>query len=69
MLPFQVPKFLLERWQNVREEGKELGRLRVYKKPLPNGDERIAVLLPPARPGEAEIPTEYAMNIQNKQTK
>lgn len=65
----KVPKFLLERWQDVQEDGVELGRLRVYKKPMPNGDERIALLVPPSAQGQEEIPTEYSMTIQNKATK
>lgn len=66
----KVPKFLLERWQNVREDNVELGRLRVYNKKGANGQERIAVLLPPNdEADENPIPTEYFMTIQNKATK
>lgn len=64
----KVPKFLLEKWQNVKTNNEELGRLRVYKKPLPNGEERIVMLLPPNKEGEEAIPTEYSMTIQNKAT-
>lgn len=40
-----------------------------FTRPLPNGDERIALLLPPNKPGEEEVPTEYFMTLQNKATK
>lgn len=36
---------------------------------MPDGQERIAVLLPPIAQGEEEIPLEYSMTIQNKATK
>ena len=36
---------------------------------MPNGEERIAVMLPPSSEGEEEIPLEYFMTIQNKSTK
>ena len=36
---------------------------------MPNGEERIAVMLPPPLEGEEEIPLEYFMTIQNKSTK
>lgn len=64
----KVPKFLLEKWQNVKSNNEELGRLRVYNKPLPNGQERIVLLLPPTKAGETPIPVEYSMTIQNKAT-
>lgn len=65
----KVPKFLLEKWQKVKSNNEELGRLRVYKKPLPSGEERIVLLLPPNKEGEEDpIPTEYFMTIQNKAT-
>lgn len=64
----KVPKFLLEKWQNVQSNNEELGRLRVYKKPQENGQERIVLLLPPHKEGEEAIPTEYSMTIQNKAT-
>lgn len=64
----KVPKFLLERWQSVDQDNVELGRLRVYNKKDDNGEDRIAVLLPPAKQGEEPIPTEYFMTIQNKST-
>lgn len=64
----KVPKFLLEKWQNVKSNNEELGRLRVYKKPMPNGEERIVMLLPPNKEGDEPIPTEYFMTIQNKAT-
>jgi hypothetical protein len=64
----KVPKFLLEKWQGVKSNNEELGRLRVYNKPMPNGQERIVMLLPPNKEGEEPIPTEYRMTIQNKAT-
>ena len=45
-----------------------MGRLRVYNKKDENGQERIAVLLPPNKANEEPIPTEYFMTIQNKAT-
>ena len=64
----KVPKFLLERWQSVEQDNVELGRLRVYHKKDDNGQERISVVLPPNKPNEEPIPTEYYMTIQNKST-
>lgn len=66
----KVPKFLVEKWQNIKTNNEELGRLRVYKKPLNDetGQERIVLLLPPNKDGEEAIPTEYTMTIQNKAT-
>jgi hypothetical protein len=36
---------------------------------MPDGEQRIAVMVNPAKPGEEEIPTEYFLTMQNKATK
>ncbi|SCV74477.1 BQ2448_8116 [Microbotryum intermedium] len=53
----KVPKFLLEKWEQVQQEGVVLGRVRVYDEKDANGDPKIAVLLEqdetPASPAAA----------------
>ncbi|SCZ96779.1 BZ3500_MvSof-1268-A1-R1_Chr4-1g06712 [Microbotryum saponariae] len=41
----KVPKFLLDKWEQVQQEGVVLGRVRVYDEKDANGDPKIAVLL------------------------
>ncbi|KAG8628050.1 hypothetical protein KVT40_003923 [Elsinoe batatas] len=63
----KLPKWLWEAWANIAEDEEiELGKVRVYNNNLPNGAQKLKIVLNDI-PGHAEVPKRYDMHMQRTQ--
>src|SRR5258708_29451921 len=60
--PFQIPKFLMERWSKFDAEGVQLAKIRIYDVP-PGAAPRIVVLVPSDDGGDDDI---YELDMVNQ---
>ncbi|KAJ2713435.1 hypothetical protein H4R19_002257 [Coemansia spiralis] len=63
----KVPTFLAERWKQAREDGVQLGKMRIYDKPDKSGS-NISIILNEAEDYQG-IPKEYRMQVTNERVR
>ncbi|PNS18592.1 hypothetical protein CAC42_5131 [Sphaceloma murrayae] len=63
----KLPKWLWEAWSTIAEDEEiELGKVRVYNSPLPNGQQKLKIVLNDI-PGHAEVPKKYDVHMNKEQ--
>ncbi|KAJ2813494.1 hypothetical protein H4S07_000646 [Coemansia furcata] len=63
----KVPMFLAEKWKRPRQDGVQIGKIRIYDKPDASGN-NIAILLNDA-PEYNDIPKRYRMQVTNEKVR
>lgn len=63
----KIPKWLWESWSTIAEDEEiELGKVRVYNNPLPNGQQKIKIVLNDI-PGHATVPKKYDVHMNKEE--
>ncbi|KAJ2482740.1 hypothetical protein IWW56_000913 [Coemansia sp. RSA 2131] len=63
----KVPAFLAEKWKQTREDGVQLGKMRIYERPDASGS-NISVLVNDTDENK-DIPKEYRMQVSNERVR
>ncbi|KAJ1656306.1 hypothetical protein IWQ61_004104 [Dispira simplex] len=61
----KVPLFLADRWRNIDQEKQDLGKVRIYDTPDPEGN-TLSIILSDD-PQHKDIPQEYKLRVVNNQ--